>query len=172
MKKVILSVLSMLAVAMAAEAQIPAFRSRGYKGNVSYTNQYLVWQGVETSHGYRFDSHHYLGGGAGVFLAPIDDVPPAFAYVFVDYTGYFLNKKNTPFAAIKTGVCQALDEKNADGDFKFSVAATVEPVFGWSWGLKSGKGLLLSISSPLFISGDRYSTTVQMMPKLSFGFEF
>lgn len=112
----------MLSVCFIADAQVPTFRARGYKGNVSYTNQYFVWQGIETSHGYMFNFHHYLGGGVGAFLAPVDDVPPAFAYAFADYTAYFLNKKSTPFAGIKVGVCQALDEKDVNGHFKFSMA--------------------------------------------------
>ena len=172
MKKSILTFMAMLAAVLVADAQIPAFRAKGYKGNVSYTNQYFVWQGIETSHGYMFDSHHYLGGGAGVFLAPIDDVPPAFAYVFAEYSFYIMNRKSTPFASVRIGACQALDEKDVDGHFKFSFAAIAEPAIGWSWGLKSGKGLLLGIALSLFVSNDGFSTSVQMMPKLSFGFEF
>ena len=40
-------------------------RAAGYRGSVSFTNQYLVWLGFDTSHGWMFDEHHYLGGGAG-----------------------------------------------------------------------------------------------------------
>lgn len=47
------------------------FRSRGYKGSVLYTNHYLVWQGIETSHGYMFNRHHYLGAGVGAFFLAI-----------------------------------------------------------------------------------------------------
>lgn len=51
------------------------FRSRGYKGSVLYTNHYFVWQGIETSHGYMFNRHHYLGAGVGAFFLPLDNVP-------------------------------------------------------------------------------------------------
>ena len=61
--------LLMGAASLCADAQtkteIPAYRQKGYSGSVSFTNQYLVWLGFDTSHGYMFNEHHYLGGGAG-----------------------------------------------------------------------------------------------------------
>ena len=59
MKKIILfiSFLVTFVVGLSAQSSYPKdnisnFRSRGYKGNALYTNHYIVWQGVETSHGY------------------------------------------------------------------------------------------------------------------------
>lgn len=61
MKKIIIliSLLVTSVIGLSAQSSYPKdgtsnFRSRGYKGNVLYTNHYIVWQGVETSHGYMF----------------------------------------------------------------------------------------------------------------------
>ena len=35
-----------------------SYRARGYRGNVAFTDQYLVWMGFDTSHGYMFNEHH------------------------------------------------------------------------------------------------------------------
>ena len=79
------------AVAFGQGKDAKSFRQTGYKGSVLYTNHYLVWQGVETSHGYMFNEHHYLGAGAGFMLAPIDNVP-TFGRGFVDYNAYICKK--------------------------------------------------------------------------------
>lgn len=91
------------------------FRSRGYKGSVLYTNHYFVWQGIETSHGYMFNRHHYLGAGVGAFFLPLDNVP-AFGRVFAEYNAYIKEKGSTPTAGVKLGFCHALNYNN---DCKF-----------------------------------------------------
>ena len=52
-------------VSFSALAQTHDYRSKGYKGSVSITDQLGVWVGAETSHGFMFDRHNYLGVGVG-----------------------------------------------------------------------------------------------------------
>ena len=49
----------------------------------------------------------------------------------------------------------------------------LEPSVGWSWTLQSGKGLLLGLSYPFYVTS-KPNTTVSIygMPKISFGIEF
>ena len=84
--------LSLSAVCADAKASDPVhYRTEGYRGSVSLTNQYLAWIGVDTSHGYMFDEHHYLGAGAGLFIVP--GATPPFAHIFMEYKAYILKKK-------------------------------------------------------------------------------
>lgn len=149
------------------------FRTRGYKGNAAYTNHYIIWQGVETSHGYMFNEHHYIGAGIGVFMAPVDEIP-TFGRIYADYTAYFRKRNSTPVAGIKTGFCRALNyDRDDHGRFKFRNAAEIEPTIGWSWTMKSGKGLLLNVAYPFyFTSSQNTKFTLWALPKLSFGIEF
>ena len=145
------------------------FRSRGYKGSILYTNHYFVWQGIETSHGYMFNRHHYLGAGVGAFFLPFDSMP-AFGRVFAEYNAYIKEKSSTPTAGVKLGFCHAL---NYNSDRKFRNAAEIEPALGWSWTLKSGKGLLLGLSYPFYVtSKPETKVSIYGMPKISFGIEF
>lgn len=145
------------------------FRSRGYKGSVLYTNHYFVWQGIETSHGYMFNRHHYLGAGVGAFFLPFDSMP-AFGRVYAEYNAYIKEKGSTPTAGVKLGFCHALNYNN---DCKFRNAAEIEPALGWSWTLKSGKGLLLGLSYPFYVtSKPETKVSIYGMPKISFGIEF
>ena len=43
-----------------ARKEIPAYRQKGYAGNASLCKSYGV-SGLDTSHGYMFNEHHYLG---------------------------------------------------------------------------------------------------------------
>ena len=163
----IIAMLLTAAVALGQGEDVKFFRQAGYKGSVLYTNHYLVWQGVETSHGYMFNNHHYLGASAGFMLAPIDNVP-TFGMLFVDYSAYICNKKSTPVAGIKAGFCHAL---NYSTNCEFRNAAVIEPGIGWSWTLKSGNGLLLNIACPVFLTRKMDVVSTYVMPKLSFGIE-
>lgn len=161
--------LLMGAASLCADAQtkteIPAYRQKGYSGSVSFTNQYLVWLGFDTSHGYMFNEHHYLGGGAGFFLVPIDDVPPTFFHTFAEYRSYWCKRRNTPTAGIKAGFCFPLVEKSGN---LFRHAFEIEPNLGWDWGTKNGKGLSLTAGASMFVA----NRNVVAMPKLSFGINF
>lgn len=53
---------------MSAQESSP--RSAGYRGSLTLTDQYLAIIGFETSHGYMFNEHHYLGAGVGGFFIP------------------------------------------------------------------------------------------------------
>ena len=64
-------------------------RVKGYRGSIAITDQYLVWIGFDTSHGSMFNEHHYLGAGAGFFIAPTGFFP-LFGHAFVDYNAYIL----------------------------------------------------------------------------------
>lgn len=151
------------------ESVLSGFRYNGYKGNVSCSNHNIVWQGVETSHGYMFDCHHYLGVGVGVFFLPLDKMP-VFGRVFAEYGAYILQKGSTPVIGMTVGFCRAVNYNN---DCKFRNAAEIEPAVGWSWTLKSGKGLLLEFAYPFYAtSRPNTSVTIYGMPKISFGFEF
>lgn len=143
----------------------PAYRQKGYAGSVSFTDQYIVWLGLDTSHGYMFNEHHYLGAGAGFFLAPVDDVPPTVIHVYGEYKGYILKKRSTPVAGIKAGYSRFVTDKSGQ---KFSGAFELDPSIGWDWGLKNGKGLNLSVGASLLMA----NRNVTALPKISFGFQF
>jgi len=172
MKKTTLILVLLYAAFSSAAAQVPKFRETGYKGNVSYTNQTIAWQGIDTSHGYMFNEHHYLGVGAGFFLLPAFTVP-SFTNVFIDYHAYIKDKKSTPVLGIKLGFMHAI-KLNSDksGGFLFRNALQIEPGFMWSWGLKSGNGLVLGIHPDICIFKKEENINAGIMPKLSFGFEF
>ena len=157
--------LATLTAGAQTKAKLPSYRSKGYAGSVSFTDQYLVWLGIDTSHGYMFNEHHYLGAGAGFFLAPIDDVPPTLVHVFGEYKAYFLKKKSTPTAGIRTGICTTVTKHSG---YVFSQAWELEPNIGWDWGLKNGKGLNLSIGATMMVA----NRNIVAMPKLSFGIHF
>ena len=166
-RTLVLLAVCMLPVCMSArtEKETPAYRQKGYAGSVAMTDWLFVFGGLETSHGYMFNEHHYLGAGAGFFLAPIDDVPPTLVHVYGEYKGYFLKKKSTPTAGIRTGICTTVTEHSG---YVFSQAWELEPNIGWDWGLKNGKGLNLSIGATMMVA----NRNMTAMPKLSFGIHF
>lgn len=140
MTKLLISIFFTVAMTASIFAQEHNYREKGYKGSVSYTNAILVWNGFDTSHGYMFNEHHYLGAGGGVFFVPSDDFP-TIAHFFVDYHAYWFDKKSTPVAGIKLGYARSLHPSEPNP----LSAMEIEPSIGWSWGLKSGYGLTLSL---------------------------
>lgn len=140
-------------------------REKGYRGSVSFTDLELIWMGFDTSHGYMFNGHNYLGAGAGLFMAPIYDLP-MYGHLFIDYHAYFLKKRSTPSAGIKLGYCFSIC-----GDYRniFNRAAELEPNVGWSWALRNNRGLNLSVGAAVFIYGKSEAVA---LPKVSFAFEF
>ena len=170
MKRILTIALLAFAFSMSAQTKtdIPAYRSKGYAGSVSFTDQYIVWLGFDTSHGYMFNEHHYLGGGFGFFLAPVDDLPPTMIHAYAEYKSYWFKRKNTPTAGLKAGYCMPVTYRGEGSGFKFMGAFEMEPNIGWDWGLKSGKGLSLSLGATLLMT--EWHTFV--MPKLSFGINF
>ena len=159
-------------VSFSALAQTHDYRSKGYKGSVSITDQLGVWVGAETSHGFMFDRHNYLGVGVGGFVFPNSD-HPTFMNAFIDYHNYLSNKTSTPVLGLKAGGSHCLNYEEATG-VKFKNAIVIEPSAGWSWGLKSGHGLTLGLGAALYMPvGESWTDKkVLPMPKLTFGFEF
>lgn len=170
MKRLLTVALTLFILSLGVGAQttsdIPEYRQKGYAGSVSFTDQFIVWLGIDTSHGYMFNEHHYLGGGVGFFLAPIDEVPPTLAHAFVEYKSFWFKKASTPTAGIRAGF--GFPITHVGGAWDFITATLIEPYLGWDWGLKNGKGLSLSLGADIFIQ-DGYT---ELMPKISFGFNF
>lgn len=151
---------------MSAQGTSP--RSAGYKGSVTLTDQYFVIVGFETSHGYMFNEHHYLGAGVGGFFIPTDNLP-RFGQVFVDYRAYLSDKPSTMVLGVKAGFCHAF--KTNDGNhhgYSFMNAATLEPSLGWIWGGKKGNGFGISLGGQVLAHKD----DVSVLPKLNFFYEF
>lgn len=151
---------------MSAQGTSP--RSAGYKGSVTLTDQYFVIVGFETSHGYMFNEHHYLGAGVGGFFIPTDNLP-RFGQVFIGYRAYLSDKPSTMVLGVKDGFCHAF--KTNDGNhhgYSFMNAATVEPSLGWIWGGKKGNGFGISLGGQVFAHKD----DVSVLPKLNFFYEF
>ena len=173
MKKILISFLGLLMISPGVmQARTGDYRDKGYKGNVAITDQYFVFIGFDTSHGYMLNRHHYIGGGIGAFAFP-NDIFPTFLNVFADYHAYMLNRKSTPLAGIKIGLSHGLAfEKISGMTYKNGVLA--EPHLGWTWGLRSGYGLTLNAGATvLFPMGvARTSRKAITLPKISFGFEF
>lgn len=165
MLSVCIAVSGYAAVAQEKDETVPSYRAQGYRGNISFTDQSLIWMGFDTSHGYMFNQHHYLGAGVGLFLAPIADLP-VFGHLFVDYHAYILKKKSTPMAGVKAGYCFSICDNPGN---VFDKAFEIEPNIGWNWALSPKKGLNLSLGASIFVY-DRKS--VVAMPKIAFAFEF
>ena len=170
--RILFAVAALAVVSFNSSAQTYNYREKGYKGSFSLTDHYGVFAGIETSHGYMFDSHNYLGAGIGGFVFP-NSSHPTFMDAFLDYQNYLRDKSSTPVLGIKTGLMHAF---NYDENFNIKIcnAVFVEPNVGWSWGLKSGKGLTLGLGATMVIPVDdsRADKRILPMPKLSFGFEF
>ena len=171
MKKTILSLLAffaMIAGALAQDEGIPAYRAKGYKGNVSITSLGLYWNGVETSHGYMLSDRFYLGGGVGVLAGSVWDVTLA-TRVFADAQTYWNHRKSTPTSKLRLGYL-----RNYYGEADMFDA---DITFGWSWGLASGYGLSFDIGvSTIHPSGILVASfnrpEFSLAPVLSFSVEF
>ena len=173
-KRFLVVAAALVVVSFSAMAQTHDYRGKGYKGSVSITDQFGVFVGAETSHGYMFDRHNYLGVGVGGFVFP-NSSHPTFMNAFIDYHNYLSNKASTPILGLKAGGSHSFyNNGNGLTDVKFKNAVVIEPSTGWSWGLKSGNGLTLGLGAALYIPVGESMTDrkVLPMPKLSFGFEF
>ena len=60
------------------------------------------------------------------------------------------------------------------GGMKLQNGLFVEPNVGWSWGLRSGHGLTISLGGKVIapLGDKRTDQKALFMPKISFGFEF
>lgn len=148
------------------------YHSKGYHANIMVTNHFFVFMGAETSHGYMFDNHNYLGVGIGGYFLPMASMP-IFANTFIDYHNYVKDKKNTLVLGIKLGHSLALNYMSDYGT-KYKNAILLEPNIGWNWQFRRGGALYLYCGvSTLFIVGEsRTSKKYIPLPKLGVGFEF
>lgn len=113
----------------ALSAQVPAFRDKGYKGNVGIQTL-TIYPGITTSHGYVFKGGvHYLGGG---FEATVTFHDEYIVSPFIEYEAYILKRNSTPVVGVKLiGMVDFSD--------KYYYLAGLSPKFGWSWGIGSNK---------------------------------
>lgn len=160
--------LTALCGVLTMSAQESSLRSAGYRGSVTLTDQYFVIVGFDTSHGYMFNEHHYLGAGVGGFFIPTDNLP-RFGQVFADYRAYLSDRTSTMVAGVKAGFCHAFKTDSGDHNgYSFMNAAAVEPSLGWIWGGRKGKGFGMSLGTQVFIHKD----DVAALPKLNLFYEF
>lgn len=147
----------------------PSFRARGYKGSVTISNMGIIWSGFDSSHGYMFNEHHYLGGGVGVMISPFGNPPAFFFHIYADYNAYWFDRKSTPAAGIRIGYVRSSKRGNLS-------ALELEPSIGWSWGTKSGYGLALCLGLDIITVPVNFTESSSLpftaLPKLNFAFEF
>ena len=120
-------------VTVSSYAQNSNGRSRGYHGNLAITNHLGVFIGAETSHGYMFDGHNYLGLGIGGFVLPNNN-HPTYMNTFIDYHNY-VKDNNTLVLGVKAGWSHAFNYQK-DSGIKFENGILCEPNIGWSWCFK------------------------------------
>ena len=185
MKKTVLAIFTFFALIACASAQdvqntpavqgvpevhhnIPAYRTKGYKGNVAVTSLGLYWNGVETSHGYMLNETVYLGGGAGLLIGAIYDALPALR-VFADAQFYWMPKKSTPTTRLRAGYL-----RNFYGE---SDMFDADITFGGSWGVGTRYGISLDAGVSIIVpSGIQLASfnrpAISLAPVLSLAFEF
>ena len=154
------------------ETNTDIYRAKGYRGSVSITDQYVVWIGFDTSHGYMFNEHHYLGAGVGLFLAPTGFFP-LFGHTFIEYNAYILKRASTPTAGIKVGFMGFLGEMDPGitlYSWYLQKSAELEPNIGWSWAFNEDMGIRLSLGAAIFILPQWED--ILAMPKLTIAFDF
>lgn len=160
-------ILASATITSAQESSLPKYRAQGYKGNVGIVGECLwYFVGVETSHGYMFDEHTYLGIGARASYFLLEGgILPVNAYLeWRTYTSKV--KENTPIIGIKAGYgyYPVVRDNNL----------LLEPNIGWSWSVKGGHGLTLELGCPLYwgIGQNKIESEPQPSPKISIEFEF
>lgn len=106
MRKYILSVILLMITVTAIHAQ-----KKGYKGMIDVSwgvvSEKIGFQAT-TTHGWQFNPHLFVGGGAGVNYYKNDpnegyDVSCVLIPVFADVRGYFTKKKISPYGEAKIG---------------------------------------------------------------------
>lgn len=169
---IVLLVTCMLPVCMNARTgeETPAYRQKGYAGNIALTNWCFVFAGFETSHGYMFNEHHYLGLGFETHISPALDFVGVIE-PFVEYKSYFLKRGSTPTASLRTGYCTGFFYNESEKPIlivALPIAFELNPSLGWDWGLKKGKGLSLNVGMQVLIA----DAETALATKVSFGFCF
>ncbi len=132
MKKLlyIITAVALVVGSIDASAQVPAFREKGYKGNVGIIT-FFYFPGITSSHGYMFNGTHYLGAGITSLVTPSSH-PEFLVGPVIEYQAYILKRNSTPVVGVKlVGLAQLND--------KVAYAAGFSPTFGWSWGIGSNR---------------------------------
>lgn len=156
-----------------ARKEIPAYRQKGYAGSVSLNSELVYALGLETSHGYMFNVHHYLGAGVGFNILPMLYPPPSttayFTRIFVEYKAFILKRSNTPVLGVRAAFSPVW-WKSADGQMEMRDVVWIDPGFGWDWKLKDNLGLNVGIGVNLMynITNDIFGA----LPRVSLGFQF
>lgn len=168
MKRFIFTVIFSCILINSAVAQdtVPAYRAKGYKGNVSYINRYLLWNGVETSHGYMFNERYYVGGGIGFGAMAWGDKAIITGSIFAEGEAYWLPRNNTPTTAVRLNYI-----RNFSGS-THNIFADV--TVGWSWGVGSHYGISANagVSIPVFSGTSWVLSDILLIPILSVSFDF
>ena len=176
LKRTLTLILLAAAISMSAQEnpEIPAYRNRGYAGSVSITDQNIILIGLDTSHGYMFNEHHYLGGGLDTYFVPIAIECPIGYHFYADYKSYWFKKRSTPTAGIKIGYGGALlvsKDYHSDAYAPYG-NIKLEPNIGWDWGLESGRGFTLSLGANVLMSFAGTKMYALPLVKLSLGVTF
>lgn len=156
-----------------SHAQTISGRKPGYRGSIAVTDNLGVFVGAETSHGYLFDAHNYLGIGIGGFILPNGTGNPVFGNAFLDYRYYLKDKPGTLVLGVKSGYSHAFTY-DKDSGVAFRNGILLEPTVGWCWGLKNGCGFSLGLGLTMIapLGESRTDKKVLPLPKLAIGFEF
>lgn len=170
------TIIILLACAVSMSAQdnmgVPSYRNKGYAGSVSFTDQSIIFLGLDTSHGYMLNEREFIGGGLGFYAAPMKGSPIIF-HLYGEYKFYWKEKYSTPTTGVKVGYGGAI--KTQEEDFVMPGAEIkVEPYIGWDWRLQNGKGFSLSLGANVFVSNMfiQADPAFYVMPKLNLGFSF
>ena len=171
--KILAAAALLLSLAATANAQSQNYRDPGYKGSVSLTDQYLVFFGFETSHGYMFDVNNYLGAGANYSFPLVKGrIRPNALTTFVDYHRYMSDNFNSLVLGIKAGYMFMVGLKDNANDSDPYGSIYAEPNIGWSWMLGNGCGLTATLGAALYTKSQSSGNEFLAMPKLTIGFEF
>ena len=172
--KISLTIILLIVINTSTSAQTPLFRNKGYKGSVGVSSFCIAFPGVETTHGYMFDSVHYLGVGIGAnILFPsklIINIPAALIPTeFIEYQAYILRRNSTPVLGARVGCLQSWDFETIPGDF----LCFFEPTFGWSWGIAGGRyGIKPALGFTFFLFPKANRPDEIAVPYISVNFEF
>jgi len=55
----------------------------------------LMWNGIDTSHGYMFNENHYMGAGFGFYLVPQRVSMPIILHFYLDYHAYWFQRRRS-----------------------------------------------------------------------------
>ena len=175
MNRIFILCLLLCAVSLSAQDQkgVPSYREKGYAGNVSFTNQYLIIVGLDTSHGYMLNEREFIGGGLGLYAAAMEGSPIVY-HLYGEYKFYWKEKWSTPTTGIKVGLGSGIPTRRERDFYLPSGEVKVEPYVGWDWGLQNGSGFSLSLGANVFVGNVfiHAKPVFYVMPKLNLGLSF